>query len=408
MDSLTQIVLGAACGEVVLGRKVGNRAMLWGAVGGTIPDLDVVANLFTDPITAMALHRGISHSFFFAFTAPVLFGWLVHRFYDSGVHQKKWFRQTNILFWIGLVWLAVNGGAYRAGGQFSWSIFLWTTATAIGLGALMWWIYVRREQSKVAVGWKGWAWLFFWAIFTHPLLDSCTPYGTQLFQPFSDYRVVFDNISVVDPAYTLPFLLCLIAASFLTRTRPWRRYLNWLGIALSCGYLLFTFYNKWRVTQVFRESLAREEITYQRLVTIPTIFNNILWQGIAEGDTAYYHSQYSLLDPEPEVLFFNTFPKNRHLLQGHEADEDIQTMIWFTNGYYNLVERPDGRLQFNHLRYGLTTARYEEPSDFVWYWVIEKKADSTWTGVTVPEERKFEEGDFRRFRERMLGNPEPD
>ena len=43
MDSLTQIVLGAAVGEAVLGKKVGNRAMLWGAVAGTIPDLDVGA-----------------------------------------------------------------------------------------------------------------------------------------------------------------------------------------------------------------------------------------------------------------------------------------------------------------------------------------------------------------------------
>lgn len=43
MDSLTQIVLGAACGEAVLGRKIGNKALLFGAIGGTIPDLDVFA-----------------------------------------------------------------------------------------------------------------------------------------------------------------------------------------------------------------------------------------------------------------------------------------------------------------------------------------------------------------------------
>ena len=34
MDSLSQIVLGAAVGEVVLGRRIGNRAMVWGAVAG--------------------------------------------------------------------------------------------------------------------------------------------------------------------------------------------------------------------------------------------------------------------------------------------------------------------------------------------------------------------------------------
>ena len=46
MDSLTQAVLGAACGEAVLGRKIGNKALVWGAIAGTIPDLDVVAQVF--------------------------------------------------------------------------------------------------------------------------------------------------------------------------------------------------------------------------------------------------------------------------------------------------------------------------------------------------------------------------
>ena len=49
MDSLTQITLGAAVGEIVLGRKIGNRALFWGAVGGTIPDLDVFAAFFVSP-----------------------------------------------------------------------------------------------------------------------------------------------------------------------------------------------------------------------------------------------------------------------------------------------------------------------------------------------------------------------
>ena len=51
MDSLTQIVLGAAVGEVMLGRKVGNRAILWGAVAGTIPDLDVYCGYLFDDLS---------------------------------------------------------------------------------------------------------------------------------------------------------------------------------------------------------------------------------------------------------------------------------------------------------------------------------------------------------------------
>ena len=42
MDSITQAVLGAAVGETVLGKKIGHRAAIIGAIVGTIPDLDIL------------------------------------------------------------------------------------------------------------------------------------------------------------------------------------------------------------------------------------------------------------------------------------------------------------------------------------------------------------------------------
>ncbi|MGA0846540.1 MAG: metal-dependent hydrolase, partial [Luteolibacter sp.] len=48
MDSLTQATLGAAVGEFLLGRKLGNRAPAWGALLGTLPDLDVVFSPLLD------------------------------------------------------------------------------------------------------------------------------------------------------------------------------------------------------------------------------------------------------------------------------------------------------------------------------------------------------------------------
>ena len=66
MDSLSQIVLGAAVGEAVLGRRIGNRAMIWGAVAGTIPDMDVLGKYFLSELDNLAFHRGISHSLLFS------------------------------------------------------------------------------------------------------------------------------------------------------------------------------------------------------------------------------------------------------------------------------------------------------------------------------------------------------
>ena len=76
MDSLTQIVLGAACGEATLGKKIGNKALLFGAIGGTIPDLDVFVGdwLYDNEIQVMAFHRGFMHSIFFAIFASLGIG----------------------------------------------------------------------------------------------------------------------------------------------------------------------------------------------------------------------------------------------------------------------------------------------------------------------------------------------
>ncbi len=97
MDSLTQIVLGAAVGEKILGRKIGNRAMLYGAIAGTIPDLDVVLGLFLDPLTAVEIHRGFSHSLlFFILIAPLL-GWFIAR--KETESKVSMMNGASLVFW---------------------------------------------------------------------------------------------------------------------------------------------------------------------------------------------------------------------------------------------------------------------------------------------------------------------
>lgn len=95
MDSLTQIVLGAAVGEAVLGKKIGNKAMLYGAIAGTIPDFDVLASNFTDTVTALEMHRGFTHSILFSIIFAPIFGWLVSR-YESYKDFKGW---SLLFFW---------------------------------------------------------------------------------------------------------------------------------------------------------------------------------------------------------------------------------------------------------------------------------------------------------------------
>ena len=292
MDSLTQIVLGAACGEAVLGKKIGNKALLFGAIGGTIPDLDVFIGplLYGNEIQAMAFHRGFMHSILFSVIGAFIFGWLVYKLYDKG----------------------------------------------------------KREHTTTI---KNWMLLFFWALFTHPILDAFTPYGTQLFAPFSDYRVAFNNISVVDPLYTLPFLISLIVLMFYKRTSKKRKLWLNLGIVLSSAYMLFTLFNKANVDSIFEKSLKDNRIIYSRFQIQPTIFNNVLWYGVAETRSFYYLGFYSLLDNEKTFKNWVKIEKQHNLIP--MQDENLAILAWFSNNYYNVSKSDTNEFIYSDLRYPL-------------------------------------------------------
>ena len=373
MDSLTQITLGAACGEVVLGKKIGNRAMLWGALGGYLPDFDIMANFVTDEITALAFHRGITHSFLFAFVAPFGLAWLIHQLYSRGIYKKKAYRAGSTFFWLLFVIGVINFVPYMVTQMVNYGVLTWTLVIGAVVYLLFWKFYVTNEAGPVNATFKDWYLLFFLSIFTHPLLDSCTTYGTQLFQPFHDYRVALNNISVVDPIYTLPFLICVIVTSMLLRNSPKRRFFNYLGIGLSTAYLLFTFYNKSKVNTVFENSLAEQGFEYQRYMTSPTIFNNVLWHCIAEGDSVYYQGLYSLMDEEPRLRVWNQFPKNHDLVKQYEGDRSIKILKWFSNDYYNIIHRKDGRLQFNDLRFGIFGEKAVKEGDYIFHFILEEE-----------------------------------
>lgn len=293
MDSLTQIVLGAACGEAVLGKKIGNKALLFGAIGGTIPDLDVFIGslLFSNEIDATMFHRGFMHSILFAILGAFLFGWLVYKLYNRG----KRLGSTNL---------------------------------------------------------RDWIWLFFWSLFTHPILDSFTPYGTQLFLPISDYRVALNTISVIDPIYTLPFLVSMIILMFYTRNHPKRASWLKLGVGISTFYLALTVINKINITNIYEDSFEEKGIRIERFRTQPTILNNILWFGIAETPKDYCVGYYSLLDAKREVEDFIRISKSHQLID--VSHPDIERLIWFSDGYFNLTRATaSDTIIYKDLRYPL-------------------------------------------------------
>ena len=285
MDSLTQIVLGAAVGEAVLGRKIGNKAILWGAIAGTIPDLDVFINFFADKVTANEMHRGFSHSILFCVLAAPLFGWLLTKLY--------------------------------------------------------------KKQDAT---WRDWSKLMFWGLFTHPILDAFTTWGTQLFWPIP-YKVSFKNIFVVDPLYTLPFLICVILVMFYKRNNPKRQKINLLGIYISSTYMVITLLLKWYTYGVFKKSLDNQGIAYNEIQTKPTPLNAILWNANVETKDAYLIGNYSIFDKSKKITF-TEFKKDHHLLGKMKDEPIIARLIKLTEGWYT-IQRTGEELYFNDLRFGL-------------------------------------------------------
>ncbi len=82
MDSLTQAVYGATLQGAMLGRQQGRKALAYGALLGTLPDLDVILH-YPDPISSMTFHRGFSHSVILLTAFSILLAWLLRRWRPS-------------------------------------------------------------------------------------------------------------------------------------------------------------------------------------------------------------------------------------------------------------------------------------------------------------------------------------
>ncbi|MEL7160898.1 MAG: metal-dependent hydrolase [Bacteroidota bacterium] len=409
MDSLTQIVLGAAVGEATLGRKVGNRAMLWGGICGTLPDLDVLANAVSDPMSALAYHRAFTHSLAFAILIAPAVGLALHRLYGGreGPIKRKWvwpalFLEFFVVLLVGSYLMPIE--VYEIP-QITGLITAVFALSFVLVGGLRW---LRGFPDRIPnAGWRGWTLLAFFAIATHPILDCFTAYGTQFWQPFAKTRVAWNTISVADPLYTIPFLLLLIWARTRVRATESRARVNRAGIIVSSVYLALTVVNYFNVDHVMKDTLATEGITAEEYVVSPSILNNVLWSGTARAEKdIYYFSQYSLFDEQRKFEPFTRIDGRHDLLAPYAQDRDVRIIRWFTKEFYGVIPgRNPGGLQVNDLRYGLLDVDPEARASYIFSWEV----DTTVHPVRVLQENAGPSEDvdmnamFGRLWERVKG-----
>lgn len=270
MDPLTQAVLGGATASVFFHRALGRKAFVVGAVGGVLPDLDVLYKV--DQWSGWEHHRGITHSLFFAPVVGPVFGWLSDRFErrrarpETGGDLDRARGRARLLTWMGV----------------------WTLS-----------------------------------LLSHPLLDLFTAYGTQLLAPFSTERFAINAMAVIDPVYTLPLLIAgLICLSWPHRLRLVRGSL----LAALIGSNLFLGYSWWlnsHTATVARLDLEARGLRVERLDSYPTIFQTFYRRIVAHTPGAVHvgyrsaladgrvHWQSFAPDDHPAILAFLALPEGR-------------------------------------------------------------------------------------------------
>ena len=285
MDPVTQIALGASIGEVTLGRKVGRRAMAWGAICGGLPDLDVLVP-FGDAVQEFTYHRTATHSYLVMAALTPLIVWLI-----VTIHQDT------------------------------------------------------RPH------WRGWAVLVYAAFATHILLDSLTVYGTQVFWPFVTTPVGWSTVFIIDPLYTLPLIVGVIAALVWSRDRARGHLLNTAGLVVSTLYLAWGVGAKLYIENTAHASLARAGVQYHQLLSTPTPFNSFLWRVITVSETESTESFYSVFD-EPHDMPIARRPRGVDLLKTLESEWAVRRLRWFSKGFFAVGEYKGG-IVITDLRMGV-------------------------------------------------------
>ena len=118
---------------------------------------------------------------------------------------------------------------------------------------------------------------------THGLLDACTSYGTLLFWPFSDERITWNNISIVDPLLTIPALI-LIAVAIKTN----RRQFGFLAIGWIVSYLALGFVQYDRALSSGIKLAQSRGHSAERMTLKPSFGNLILWKSIYQHGDRFY------------------------------------------------------------------------------------------------------------------------
>lgn len=215
---------------------------------------------------------------------------------------------------------------------FSHSVLV-LTAVAIFLA----WLIRRWRPSPHYSGLR--LGLTFWLILiTHTLLDAFTSYGTQLFWPFTPTPAAWSSIFIIDPAYTVPMLLAVLAA-LVTGIGPRVQRLLYGSLILSTLYLAWTVGAKLMVEARYQRTLEEHGVTVQATFSGTAPLNSLLWRVIARDAQGYYYEGFvSVLDRD--APHFIKLPLQNEWGDRLDTSAELQRLRWFTGDWlrYDVID----------------------------------------------------------------------
>ncbi|GIS10387.1 MAG: hypothetical protein CM15mP114_11690 [Alphaproteobacteria bacterium] len=152
----------------------------------------------------------------------------------------------------------------------------------IPIGALIVTFFLRILFKKY-LSWGETYFFSFLGFATHGLLDACTSYGTQLLWPFSDERISWNYISVVDPFLSIPVILSIIFAIIMKN-----KLITLFGILYIFIYLIFGAFQENRAEFVGKSIANLRGHESKNLTAKPSLGNLFLWKTIYEDSGFYY------------------------------------------------------------------------------------------------------------------------
>jgi inner membrane protein len=191
------------------------------------------------------------------------------------------------------------------------------------------------------------------AYFTHPILDACTSYGTQLFRPFTDTRVAWDLVSVIDPFFTVPLLAGLLWSVY-RRTRG-------LGILLFiAAYFIFCGWQHARALTAQSQLASERGTAVERGRVMPMLFSPLLWRSVYISNGRIFADGVRLLPFKRGGVreggqISRATPLPAAVGNKPESIRAFKVLDWFADGYVSASTDTSSHLLAGDQRFAINT-----------------------------------------------------